>query len=290
VPCVVSIGTSIPKARVFRFEDYWIRLPGFLDVVNTIWNINCPCDAAKCLSSKLKLLRKGLKNWSSSFQVLNGLITNCNSVIMMMDDIEEQRMLHISEWNFRNIVKRKLQHLLSCKHEYWKKRCTARWAKLGDENTSFFHSMATIRFQKNTISTLSREDGSVATEHHEKAGLLWHSFKQRLGVSTPISSTFDFSPYLNRLEDLEVMSSPFTNEEIDLVVAHMPNDRSPRPDGFSGFFLKIWWPIIKYDFYILCQEFWDCSVNLQSINNSFITLIPKLKPRSARMISDLFRC
>jgi hypothetical protein len=67
---------------------------------------------------------------------------------MMMDELEEQRMLHISEWNFRNIVKRKLQNLLLCKQEYWKKRCTARWAKLGDENTSFFHSMATIRYRK----------------------------------------------------------------------------------------------------------------------------------------------
>jgi hypothetical protein len=86
-------------------------------------------------------------------------------------------MLHISEWNFRNIVKRKLQNLLLCKQEYWKKCCTTHWAKLGDENTSFFHSMATIRYRKNTISSLPREDGSIAMDHHEKAGLLWHSFK-----------------------------------------------------------------------------------------------------------------
>jgi hypothetical protein len=58
VPCVVSIGTSIPKAAVFRFENYWTRLPGFLEVVETIWNIHCPGDGAKCLSAKLKLLRK----------------------------------------------------------------------------------------------------------------------------------------------------------------------------------------------------------------------------------------
>jgi hypothetical protein len=75
-------------------------MPGFLDVVNTIWDINCPGDAAKCISSKLKLLRKGLRKWSSSFQVLKAIITNCNSVIMMMDELEEQRILHISEWNF----------------------------------------------------------------------------------------------------------------------------------------------------------------------------------------------
>lgn len=74
VPCVVSVGTSIPKAKVFRFEDHWIRLPGFLDKVKTIWDINCPGDSAKCLSAKFKLLRKGLKQWSTSFSVLHSLI------------------------------------------------------------------------------------------------------------------------------------------------------------------------------------------------------------------------
>jgi hypothetical protein len=56
----------------------------------------------------------------------------------------------------------------------------------------------------------------------------------------------------------------------------MPSDKSPGPDGFSGLFLKICWPVIKFDFYELCQEFWEGTVNLQSINASFITLIPKI--------------
>jgi hypothetical protein len=74
---------------------------------------------------------------------------------------------------------------------------------------------------------------------------------------------------------LEDLSKPFSVEEIDQVVSLMPSDKSPGPDGFSGLFLKVCWPIIKYDFYRLCNEFWDGSVNLQSINDSFITLIPK---------------
>jgi hypothetical protein len=66
------------------------------------------------------------------------------------------------------------------------------------------------------------------------------------------------------------------HDEIDSVVAHMPSDKSPGPDGFSGLFLKVCWPVIKYDFYRLCQEFWEGTVNLQSINDSLITLIPKI--------------
>jgi hypothetical protein len=41
-----------------------------------------------------------------------------------------------------------------------------------------------------------------------------------------------------------------------------------------AFFLKVCWPLVKYDFYRLCQEFWEGSVNLQSINDSIkITLL-----------------
>ena len=123
VPCVISIGTSIPKAQVLRFENYWIKMPGFLEVVNSIWSIHCLGNAAICISAKLKLLRKGLKKWSTSISVVNKLVENCNNTIFMLDEIEECRALHLTEWNFRNIVKNKLSQLLVCKQAYWKKRC-----------------------------------------------------------------------------------------------------------------------------------------------------------------------
>jgi hypothetical protein len=172
VPCVVSIGTSIPKPKVFRFENHWIRLPWFLDVVKTIWDINCPGDSAKCISTKLKLLCKGLKKWSISMSSLNVLIDNCNELILLLDGFEEQRVLHISEWSFKNIIKRRLQHLLLCKQDYWKKRCTARWLNRVMKTPPFFHSMATIRYRKNSIASLKREDSSLAVDHDEKAGVL----------------------------------------------------------------------------------------------------------------------
>jgi hypothetical protein len=55
----------------------------------------------------------------------------------------------------------------------------------------------------------------------------------------------------------------------------MPTDKAPGPDGFNGFFLKSCWEIIKEDFYTLCCDFFNGSLDLQAINNSFITLVPK---------------
>jgi hypothetical protein len=33
VPSVVNIDTNIPKARIFRFDYYWVDLPGFRECV-----------------------------------------------------------------------------------------------------------------------------------------------------------------------------------------------------------------------------------------------------------------
>ena len=43
-----------------------------------------------------------------------------------------------------------------------------------------------------------------------------------------------------------------------------------------GFSLKKCWPLIKNDFYALCLDFFECKISLESINGSFIILVPKV--------------
>ena len=38
VPCVVQIKTTIPKAKGFRFENYWANLLVFLECVRETWS------------------------------------------------------------------------------------------------------------------------------------------------------------------------------------------------------------------------------------------------------------
>jgi len=76
--------------------------------------------------------------------------------------------------------------------------------------------------------------------------------------------------------DLAWLQDPFTREEIDSVVRNLPNNKAPRPDGFNSEFIKKCWHFIKDDFYALCLAFQNNLVCLQSINDTFITLIPKI--------------
>ena len=61
VPCVVSVDTNIPKTHIFRFENYWIDLPGFMDCVRRSWSNPSSKGSAAKLAQKLKGLRYDLK-------------------------------------------------------------------------------------------------------------------------------------------------------------------------------------------------------------------------------------
>jgi len=95
---------------------------------------------------------------------------------------------------------------------------------------------------------------------------------------------FNLSYFLEINSELTWLEDPFTKEEIDSVVRNLPNDKALGPDGFNNEFIKRCWHFIEEDFYDLCFAFQDNSVCLQSINDSYITLIPKID--GAQQVGD----
>ncbi|XP_073360255.1 uncharacterized protein [Aegilops tauschii subsp. strangulata] len=204
-------------------------MEGFLECVQKSWSKpSNKSHSSAIIADKLKTLRQDLKRWQTSFSKMKLLISSCNKVILLLDNLEELRPLFRQEFNFRKIVKLHLENLLRTQFLYWKKRC-----------------------------------------------MIWSAFKGRMGVSIGIVMGFDLSVLLQHVPGLEVLTKPFTIEEMDLVVKHMPIDKAPGPDGFNGLFFKKCWHIIKHEFYALAQDFYDGKASLENINESFITLIPK---------------
>jgi hypothetical protein len=70
-PCMVQIQTSIPKTKIFRFENFWIDQPDFMDVVQAAWNTDVRAsNSATRLSAKLKHLRRVLRRWAKGLSRL----------------------------------------------------------------------------------------------------------------------------------------------------------------------------------------------------------------------------
>jgi hypothetical protein len=111
IPCMVQIDTLIPKAEVFRFENFWVEQPDFFEVVQSTWNSEVRAtNSVTRLTAKLKLLRRVLKKWSKGVSKINNLILQSNEDLSVLDKLEEQRHLFVQERNFRIILKK---HIIS---------------------------------------------------------------------------------------------------------------------------------------------------------------------------------
>lgn len=75
-PCLVSISASIPRGKVFRFENFWLDCEGFQNILQENW-LNHPSqqDIAKHITAKFKVLRSKLKSWQSSLSNLKSNIS-----------------------------------------------------------------------------------------------------------------------------------------------------------------------------------------------------------------------
>lgn len=216
----------------------------------------------------------GLKRWSKNLSKPNKLIYNSNWVLLLVDGLEEQRPLSTLEKRFRKLVKAHLADLLESKRLYWRQRSALRWVSLGDENTHFFHIVATIAHKRNFIVSLAHSDGNLITEHEQKENLLWTAFKSRLGVSEFQNVYYDLDSLLLE-QNLNLLDDDFSQDEINAVIKNLPNSHAPGPDGFNGLFIKKCLDILKGDFLRLLSDFCSHNISLKSINSSVIALIPK---------------
>lgn len=123
-----------------------------------------------------------------------------------------------------------------------------------------------MKHRKSAIATLYDAQGEMYTTYEDKAKLLWEA---TIMVINP-------QELIQPQDDLSWLHQPFTQEEINEVVSSMPTQKSPSLDGFNTDFIKRCWPLIKEDFYALCQGFYEENICLQSINGSYITLVPKV--------------
>lgn len=98
--------------------------------------------------------------------------------------------------------------------------------------------MASERYNKNNIATLTADYGSCVEDHTSKESVIFQAFKECLGSSSTHEMKFDLARIIKRAEGLDQHTVPFTTDEIDNIIRLMPVDRAPGPNGFTGFFLK----------------------------------------------------
>ncbi|PKI67050.1 hypothetical protein CRG98_012588 [Punica granatum] len=79
-----------------------------------------------------------------------------------------------------------------------------------------------------------------------------------------------------------LLDSPISKEDIKVALFPIGNEKSPGPDGFTAYFFKQAWQVIKVDFIAAIQHYFSSGNMRREVNSTIVTLVPK-KPQADHM-------
>jgi hypothetical protein len=102
-PLILQRDASIPRKPSFKFEEFWLRLPGFADIVTLLWNKPVSStDEIRRIHIKLSRTTNALKLWQwERVGILNQQIALAKEVIWQLDVAGESRALSNDERQLR---------------------------------------------------------------------------------------------------------------------------------------------------------------------------------------------
>eukprot|EP00253_Pinus_taeda_P035519 PITA_35519 len=235
---------STPRNKPFRFENFWLDHPNFLEMVEKWWS-----EPLEVRGSKMFNLQKRLKETKEK----------------------------IKDWNktvFGNIFQEKaiLENKLEQIH---------RNGAVGNHSVEAIESALEHR-SANRILELKNNAREILKNHNDISTLLSDHFNsiaqeppinreeaiKELTAAIPKSITSNQNWALCR---------EISMEEVEEAIRSMPNDKAPGPDGFTINFYKACWNTVKQEVWEVVEDSRRSGTILKSINSTFLALIPKVE-------------
>lgn len=276
-PLLLSHQSGPRRPAPFRFENYWTKLPRFMDVVKEAWSKpTSHTEPFHRLGHKLHHTATALKAWARTLIPDARLKFHmAQEVILRLDEAEDLRPLSTDEFTLRQRLKKRVLGWAVIEKARRKQCARINYIREGDANTKFFHLRANARRRKNLIQRLRYGQGWV-TSHDEKGRLIQTHFENMMQQPPPRTKDLDWDSLWQPTVDLSNLDDPFTEEEILAAINDIPHDKAPGPDGFTGLFYKTCWPIIRQDIICAINSIYNLRCrDFNLLNKANIVLIPK---------------
>ncbi|KAL5567922.1 hypothetical protein UlMin_024497 [Ulmus minor] len=270
-----SFGKIWKRGR-FHFEEAWVDERECSNLIKTHWRSSAAVNLDG-VANKLRLCATDLEIWNlESFRRLKTQVRKAQTAFDRVD-----KNLSNQNWKEHLRLERTLDALRYKEERYWKQRSKDLWLKCGDKNSKFFHQKASARKAKNSISGLLDENGEWCEKEEGLALIIESYFKSLFTSSSPSATNYDrvldtiepkITPQLNRQ-----LERDFEAEDVRTAVFQMAPTKSPGADGMSAIFYQKFWPTVGEEITSACLGFVNGGHPLGSINETIITLLPKIK-------------
>ena len=136
------------RKKLIRFEEMWLKEEYYVGVVEEAWDRGTSRESNSLLSTCLGECRSSLSSWNN---ISFGHVGKKLAALQARLEVLECKRGSSSTLEEIECTRTEINMLLVAEEIMWSQRSRICWLKHGDKNTSFFHTKASSRYQRNTI-------------------------------------------------------------------------------------------------------------------------------------------
>ncbi|RVW65252.1 putative ribonuclease H protein [Vitis vinifera] len=294
-PITIEGGGKRRGPSPFRFENMWLRVEGFKDLLRSWWQgMVVSGRASYKLATKLKGMKQKLKTWNR--EVFGNLESNKLAALQQVDywdhgedvysfepavsvdywdQVESERRLSEEEFARKKEAKEGYAKWVKMDEIHWRQLSRELWLREGDKNTGYFHRMANAHQRRHTMERVKISGVWLSEECTVRTGIV-DAFHRLLTEDSEWKADIG-GVNLNRIsqQEADILELPFMEEEVHSALRDMNGDKAPGPDGFTGAFWQFCWEFVKEEVMEMFKEFHEHKTFLKSLNATCLVLIPK---------------
>ena len=171
-----------PRKRRFHFEAMWTKRGDCRKIIEEMWSKNMSLNSPSDMALRLKQCAMELSKWNLyAFGTVPKKIQEKRRSLSNL----VQRDRNGSLGREINVLRKEINDLLDSEENMWQQRSRVQWLGLGDRNTKYFHSKASERRKKNTITGLMDENGNWCDSTESIAAVAVSYFEKLFSTSYP---------------------------------------------------------------------------------------------------------
>ncbi|XP_059592566.1 uncharacterized protein LOC132253677 [Vitis vinifera] len=232
-PITIEGGGKRRGPSPFRFENMWLKVEGFKDLLRSWWQgMSVSGRASYKLATKLKGIKQNLKVWNR--EVFGNLESNKLATLQQVDywdQVESERSLSEEEFSKKKEAKEGYAKWVKLEEIHWRQLSRELWLREGDKNTGYFHRMTNAHQRRHTMERIKISGAWLSEEHAVRTGIV-DIFHRLLTEDSEWKADIG-GLNLNQIsqQEADILELPFMEEGVHSALMDMNGDNAPGPDG-----------------------------------------------------------
>nr|XP_048317975.1 uncharacterized protein LOC125418473 [Ziziphus jujuba var. spinosa] len=227
--------------RPFLFIEAWISDPSYEKVITESWFKSYRNDQRTPIWVKINSTAKALRCWNKNcFGFCQSRLHNLETQLAQIAFLPPSR----ENIAHQQRIQAEIEEWSFRMELVWHQKSRELWLQAGDRNSKFFHASTVAKWKKTFITLLKEDTGDY--------------------IQRSITDN----------ENAAIYRIP-TAEEIFHTIKSMHPIKAPGPDGMPALFFQTYWHIVGADTVSMVQNAFRSATLPNSINRTFLVLIPK---------------